>query len=321
MKLVTFLHKDEERIGALDADCEHIIDLAKSWEVKNKNTNSAFKDMIALMNAGEAGLEAAQKMLDAAVGEAIFPLVSKKLLSPVPVPSQIRDFSVFEQHLKQCGATVARLGLIPNAPAVPAPIPQVWYDQPLYYKGNRFTIIGTDMDVEWPYYSDMFDYELEIGVFIGKKGRDIKIENARNHIFGYSIYNDFSARDAQLKEMMYRLGPAKGKDFDTGNAIGPWIVTKDEMPDPFNLDMIVRVNGEERGRGNTSGMNHSFEAMIAHVSRSETLQIGEFLGSGTCGNGCGLELGRFLENGDVVELEIEKIGILRNRVLKAQNPN
>jgi 2-keto-4-pentenoate hydratase/2-oxohepta-3-ene-1,7-dioic acid hydratase in catechol pathway len=125
-----------------------------------------------------------------------------------------------------------------------------------------------------------------------------------------------SARDAQFKEMAGRLGPAKGKDFDTGNILGPWIATKDEIPDPYNLTMIARVNGEEWGRGNSGDMHHNFEELIAHVSRSETLFPGEFLGSGTVGNGCGLEHGRFLKPGDVIELEVSKLGVLRNRIVK-----
>ena len=113
-----------------------------------------------------------------------------------------------------------------------------------------------------------------------------------------------------------QLGPAKGKDFDTGNAIGPCIVTADAI-DPYNLTMVVRVNGEERGRGNSGTIHWEFEDMIAHISQSETLHSGEFIGSGTVGGGCGLEIERYLEPGDVVELEVDGIGILRNRVVRA----
>jgi 2-keto-4-pentenoate hydratase/2-oxohepta-3-ene-1,7-dioic acid hydratase in catechol pathway len=119
-----------------------------------------------------------------------------------------------------------------------------------------------------------------------------------------------------MKEMTASLGPGKGKDFDTGNVIGPWIVTADEVPDPYDLTMIVRVNGEERGRGNSSEMHFRFEDFIEHVSREETLRAGEYLGSGTVGNGAGLEFGRFLEEGDVIELEISKLGVLRNKLVR-----
>lgn len=112
------------------------------------------------------------------------------------------------------------------------------------------------------------------------------------------------------------LGPAKSKDFDTGNVMGPCLVTADEIGDPYDLNMIARVNGEEWGRGNTRDMRWQFEDLIVHISRSENLYPGEVLGSGTVGNGCGLEQLRFLKPDDVIELEIDGIGILRTRVTK-----
>ena len=131
---------------------------------------------------------------------------------------------------------------------------------------------------------------------------------------GYTIFNDMSARDAQAAEMPGMLGPAKSKDFDTANIMGPCLVTADELGDPYDLNMVARVNGEEWGRGNTRDMRWAFEDVIAHISRSETLYPGEFLGSGTVGNGCGLEQLRYLRPGDLVELEVDGIGVLRTRV-------
>ena len=195
-------------------------------------------------------------------------------------------------------------------------IPRAWYERPIFYHPNRLTVIGHDEDVLWPDYSALMDFELEFGAYVGKAGRDISPETADDHIFGYTIFNDFSARDEQTKDMPGQLGPGKGKDFDGGNAMGPCLVTADELPDPYDLTMVVRVNGEEWGRGHSSEMRWRFADCIAHVSRSETLHPGEFLGSGTVGNGCGLEHMRFLKSGDVVELEVEGIGILRNRVLR-----
>jgi 2-keto-4-pentenoate hydratase/2-oxohepta-3-ene-1,7-dioic acid hydratase in catechol pathway len=151
-------------------------------------------------------------------------------------------------------------------------------------------------------------------------GCDVSVDDAPQYIFGYTIFNDVSARDAQAKEMVGSLGPAKGKDFDTGNILGPWIVTPDEIGDVYNLAMDVRVNGERRGGGSSAAMHHSFAAMIAHISQSETLYPGEVIGSGTVGTGCGLETGKFLEDGDVIELEIEKIGILRNTIRRSVLP-
>ena len=168
----------------------------------------------------------------------------------------------------------------------------------------------------WPRYSERLDFELEFGCYIGTAGKDIPKERAREHIFGYTIFNDFSARDEQALEMMGQLGPGKGKDFDHSNVMGPCLVTADEIRDVYDLTMICRVNGEEWGRGNSRDMHWKFEDCIAHVSRSESLHPGEFFGSGTVGNGCGLEHMRFLEPGDLVELEVEGLGTLKNRVVR-----
>ena len=199
-----------------------------------------------------------------------------------------------------------------------------WYERPIYYKGNRFGVVGDGARVAIPRYCRaMFDWELEFGIFLCKQGRDVPQEQAGDYIGGYTIFNDFSARDIQGREMGGRLGPAKGKDFDGGNAIGPALVTPDEVPDPYNLVMRARINGEEVSYGHTKGMYWTFEQMIAYVSQSETLYPGEFFGSGTgtvresgkdrrC---CGLEMGRFLKPGDTVELEVERLGTLTNYIV------
>jgi 2-keto-4-pentenoate hydratase/2-oxohepta-3-ene-1,7-dioic acid hydratase in catechol pathway len=160
------------------------------------------------------------------------------------------------------------------------------------------------------------DFELEFGFFLGKRGKNIKSSEARDHIFGFTIFNDFSARDAQSIEMQSMLGPCKGKDFDTGNSMGPFLVTLDEIGDPYTLRMQARVNGETWCDSNSRTIHHKFEDLLARVSADETVHPGEFFGSGTVGDGCGLEHGRYLKDGDVVELEVEKIGILRNRVVR-----
>ena len=158
------------------------------------------------------------------------------------------------------------------------------------------------------------DYELEIGMVLGRTGVKISREQAGEYIFGYTIFNDLSARDTQLLEMEGQLGPTQGKDFDGGNVFGPCIVTADEFS-PDDARMTVRVNGEVRSEGRSGDMMYSFEDLIAYISRDETLYAGEILGSGTVGGGCGLEAGKLLESGDVVELEIEGIGSLRNRII------
>jgi 2-keto-4-pentenoate hydratase/2-oxohepta-3-ene-1,7-dioic acid hydratase in catechol pathway len=234
----------------------------------------------------------------------------------VPEPRQMRDCLCFEKHLKQASAAI-QMRQRPGTTVDPATItiPDIWYQQPIYYKGNRFSVIGPEADVQWPSYSKVLDYEMEFCIFTGKGGKNIERDAARDHIFGYSIFNDISARDAQSAEMAGLLGPAKGKDFDTGNVIGPWLVTADEVPDPYNLTMTVRVNGKERSRGNSGEMHHKFEDILAHVSRDETIHAGEFFGSGTVGSGCALEIGGFLEPGDVVELEVTGLGVLRNKIV------
>ncbi len=308
MKLVTFTEDgDLQKVGALLNDLETIVDLSV-----------LFPSMLALIDGGDSALETAMAAVERA--EHTTHLKDVKLKAPVPVPRQVRDCMLFEKHFIQAAAQMVKLklGVLSkpiNALKLVKP-PKVWYQQPIYYKSNRFSVIGHEEDILWPDYSEMMDFECEMGIIIGKKGKNILTENARDHIFGYCIFNDMSARDAQLKEMMGRLGPAKGKDFDTGNILGPWLVTRDEIPDPYDLTMIARVNGEEWGRGNSSEMHHRFEGLIAHVSRSETLYPGEFLGAGTVGNGCGLEQGRFLNPDDVIELEVTGLGVLRNRIVK-----
>lgn len=324
MKLVTYERKGKPRAGVLVDGDRKIVDLAEAHKEAFGKSFAAFKSVQDLIEAGDEGLERAKETVKKG-RKGAFSKKDVRLLAPVPVPIQIRDCLCFETHLKQSFAAARRV----RANATPDPeatmkefertgvlsVPKIFYEQPIYYKANRFSVIGTDQDVLWPSYSKLMDFELEFGFYVRKKGVDIPRDQARDYIYGYTIFNDFSARDAQTIEMGGQLGPAKGKDFDYGNAMGPCLVTADELKDPYNLTMIARVNGEEWGRGNSSTMHWKFEDLIAHVSRSETIHPGEFFGSGTVGNGCGLEHMKFLKHGDVVELEVEGIGILRNRVL------
>jgi 2-keto-4-pentenoate hydratase/2-oxohepta-3-ene-1,7-dioic acid hydratase in catechol pathway len=266
--------------------------------------------VLAIVESGQAALERAAERLSHPPSDAIYRVEDVMLLAPIPHPPQMRDFLCFEKHLKQGFEAIAKMR------GTQARIPKVWYERPIFYHPNRFNVCGTGADVTWPAYSEQLDFELEFGCYIGRPGKDISREAARAHIFGYTIFNDFSARDEQTLDMMGQLGPGKGKDFDNSNAMGPCLVTADELADPYNLEMKVRVNGEEWGRGHSSEMHWKFEDCIAHVSRAETLHAGEFFASGTVGNGCGLEHMRFLKPGDVVELEVEGIGILRNRVVR-----
>ncbi len=293
MKLASFEAGGTRRVGAVDADRGLVVELP------------GIADMIELIAGGEAAQDRARALEREA--EATHQLSSVRLLAPL-IPNSLRDCLVFEEHMLNASAALSRLN---GRPA--APIPPVWYQQPLYYKGNRSSVIGHGQDVRWPAYSSVMDYELELACVIGRGGVDIARDHALEAVFGYTIFNDASARDAQAVEMPGQLGPAKGKDFDTGNVLGPWIVTADEIGDPHRLTMVARVNGEEWSRGTSAGMHHGFDRIIEFISGSETLYPGDVIGSGTVGTGCGLEQGRFLNNGDVVELEIEGIGTLRNR--------
>jgi 2-keto-4-pentenoate hydratase/2-oxohepta-3-ene-1,7-dioic acid hydratase in catechol pathway len=305
MKIVTYCVGDDRqpRAGALRED--GVVDLS-----------SGFPSVLELIRRGSPALEKARSIFDGATSV----VEGAELLAPLPSPESIRDCLAFEKHLRQSTAQMVRMKVGRAATLINSlkilEIPKVWYRQPIYYKCNRFSVVGPDADIQWPCYTEKLDYELELAIVIGKKGRDIPPHKACEHIFGYTIYNDFSARDAQLDEMAARLGPAKGKDFDTGNVFGPCLVTADEIGDPYGLTMVARVNGEERGRGSTADMHHRFDAILAHISKSESLYPGEIIASGTVGDGCGLEQGRFLSPGDLVELEIEGIGVLRNRVVR-----
>jgi 2-keto-4-pentenoate hydratase/2-oxohepta-3-ene-1,7-dioic acid hydratase in catechol pathway len=323
MRLVTFLASGAERLGALVSDDRQIVDFAGVHD----GGDPAFASMQAFIAEGEDALYRARNIIADArrTGRGILQVAAVKLLAPLPVPPQIRDFLCFEKHLLQAFARLRQV----RAAAAPDPqaalremeaqgtfaVPKIWYERPSFYKPSRFAVCGPNQDVAWPAYSKTIDYELEFACVIGTAGRDIPKDKARAHIFGYTIFNDLSARDEQSQEMLSNLGPGKGKDFDNSNPIGPCIVTADEIPDPYALEMIVRVNGEERGRGNSREMHWKYEDCVAFVSRSETVHPGELFGSGTVGNGSGLEIGRFLEIGDVVELEVEKIGVLRNRIV------
>jgi 2-keto-4-pentenoate hydratase/2-oxohepta-3-ene-1,7-dioic acid hydratase in catechol pathway len=334
MRLVTFIDEaGAESIGALTDGDKTIVALQAGALAKDNGEAPYFASILAFLEGGlqarEKGQEIVTYVEDQQPPDATIPLDSVTLLAPVPRPESIRDCLTFEQHIIN---SIRVVGLKRFAPldewiertfgrkrSLAYLANKAWYERPLYYKSNRFSVVGTDAEVRMPPYTQRFDYELEWGVLIGKKGTDISKEQAHSHIGGFTIFNDFSARDIQMKEQAGRLGPTKGKDFDTGNAMGPCMVTPDEINDPYHLTMMARVNGEEWSRGTTADMSWSFEDLIEYISRSETIYPGEFIGSGTCsgaqGHGCGLEMGRFIGAGDVVELEVEKIGILRNVIV------
>jgi fumarylacetoacetate (FAA) hydrolase len=221
-----------------------------------------------------------------------YALADVELRAPVLNPPSVRDFMAFEQHV----ATVRR--------ARGSDVPAEWYEIPVFYFSNPAAIYGPGEDVPYPDGTDELDYELEVAAVIGADGK----------IGGFTVLNDWSARDLQRREMRVGLGPAKGKDFAT--SLGPVLVTPDEL-DGSEGEMVARVNGEERSRGNLRDLHHSWDAMLARAGRNTTLRPGDVIGSGTVGTGCILEHGdgRWLKRGDVVELEVERIGVLRNTIV------
>lgn len=304
MKLVTF-QTDSERPRAGVVTHHGIFDLAKASFLLFPEATALPDDMLALLYLEGAGMEQAYAVYDALEACSQPPLgaydpLKVRLCSPVLRPGALLDFYTFEQHVRTCRAKRG-LEVVPE-----------WYRYPVYYNGNPRSIVGYDEEIHFPAGEDRKDYELELAIVIGKKGRDISVEQASEHIAGYTILNDWSARSIQMEVMKVGLGPAKGKDF--ASSLGPCLVTPDELEDPRNLTMLARVNGEEWSRGNSGSSHYSFEQMIAFASEGVTLYPGDVIGSGTVGTGCGLELDRFLKSGDIVELEVEGIGILRNRV-------
>ena len=345
MKLVTFEVATQlgpfERLGAVaaGADGEMIADLhAACGAFLNKEGRPSSlagalvpPEILGFLASGQEGLEAASRSLSWAIedsrsrprskplkgprGERILYAPDEvRLLAPVPRPPALRDFFAFEDHA------------LKGAARRNEPLPAAWYDQPVYYKGNHREIYGPDSVVPWPGYTKKLDFELEIACVVGKKGRNLSPEAAAEHIAGYAILNDFSARDVQKSEMILRMGPAKGKDF--GTALGPWLVTADELKNPDALLMSAWVNGEKWSSGVSGGRRWSFPLMLSHVSQEETVYPGDILGSGTYAGGCGLDLDRWLKPGDAVELKVDGLGVLKNIVgapkasieLKYSNP-
>lgn len=328
MKLVTFEFVCEmgriRRLGAVSGN--YVVDLNFAYtsllfEDENPRANEIANaelpgDMLEFLKCGHDSMELAREVLSTMKSEGklkttfrgpneekiTYKLSDVNLRSPLTNPTSLRDFFAFEAHVRK------------GYERRNQEFPQLWYELPVYYKGNHQSVIGPNQIVRWPSFTEKFDYELELACIIGKAGKNIPVERADEYIAGYCIMNDFSARDIQMKEVQLRLGPAKGKDFATG--LGPWLVTPDEVGDIRNLTMTAKVNGEEWSRGNSGDSHWTFEQMIAYVSQDEMLYPGDVLGSGTVGGGCGYELDRWVKPNDIIELEITKLGILKNKVVR-----
>ena len=235
-----------------------------------------------------------------------------KLLAPVPDPQSFRDFYAFEQHVR-AARKLRGLEMHPD-----------WFRIPIFYFSNPAAIYGHGSEIPYPKKTNELDFELEFAVIIAGTGSDIPSKDADRHIAGYTICNDWSARDLQREEMAMSLGPAKGKDFAT--SFGPYMVTPDELEDAWdengklNLRMTCHVNGTLISDGNTDDLYHSFKDMIERASMNTKLLSGDYLGSGTVGTGCILELrpentGGWIKKGDVVTLEVKRLGVLENKIV------
>ncbi|MEH7549203.1 MULTISPECIES: fumarylacetoacetate hydrolase family protein [Bacillaceae] len=302
MKLVTFYNQDGQmRAGWLDGD--RVIDMKNA-------SKGELPDNMADFVKNNAKYLPILEALAASEGHPFYSLEEIRLTAPLPNPVTFRDFVAFETHVKnatkRAGDTVA---------------PE-WYEMPIFYFSNPHAMKGSEEEVKRPAKCIRLDYELELACIIGKQGTNIKSNDADDYIFGYTILNDWSARDLQMKEMKVLLGPAKGKDFAT--SMGPYILTKDQL-EPyatngrFDLEMTAAVNSEILSKGNFKDIYYTFGDMIERASEEVTLYPGDIIGSGTVGFGCIMELGpevhRWLEPGDEVELSVTGLGSLKNKII------
>lgn len=334
MRYVTFALTDslrQPRLGALHG--EVVVDLlaSRSWAqgalalaaepippslLELIHLGSDVRSYLDELMSGMAGVNPLQ-LKGAGRQPLAYPMNEVALYPPLPRPMSLRDFYAFEEHVRSVNAIRER------------EVPPEWYQRPVFYFSNVSGIFGPEESVPYPAYTEALDYELEVACVIGRQGRDIPAEQAEGYIFGYMLFNDWSARDEQRREMSVGLGPAKGKDF--ASSLGPALVTADELADKrdgrpgvYDLRMTAKVNGELRSEGNWNQLHYSFGEMIARASADVYLLPGDVIGSGTVGSGSLLELtagaGPWLQPGDVVELEIEGLGVLRNRVGERRGP-
>jgi 2-keto-4-pentenoate hydratase/2-oxohepta-3-ene-1,7-dioic acid hydratase in catechol pathway len=325
MKLVTFAVPtplgEIRRVGALSENA--VLDLAAiyAWQLHDAGVYEATaladatipSDMTQFLARWPVARDAAEGAISFARGreDAISPQGARiryqegeYRLCIALRPRRIKDYLVYEEHKKKA---MARRG---------QPMPELWYEMPTYSNRSVVGLADPNTDIAWPSYSQKLDFEFELAVVIGKTGRDIKADAADEYIAGLTIYNDFSARDVQANEGKIGAGAGKSKDFDQGNVIGPCIVTLDEI-DAANVEMVLRVNGEEWSRGSTRGMKFSWGQIIENASRGETIYPGDVFASGTMDGGCCAELDRWISPGADIEMEAKGIGILKNRLVKS----
>jgi 2-keto-4-pentenoate hydratase/2-oxohepta-3-ene-1,7-dioic acid hydratase in catechol pathway len=296
MRIATILHDGTERVAVVVEDQSVLLPIGTK--------------IVDVLAVGEA--ERSALLLTATHS---VPLSSVSLLPPLR-PTTLRDFMTFEQHLAGAIRWVN-----PGAEIAP-----VWYEAPCFYFTNPLAVVADGEPVEFPPGCETLDFELELAVVLKKGGRNLSVADAADCIGGYTILNDWSARDIQSREMKIGLGPVKGKDF--ASTLGPWIVTADELApyvrdDRLDVQMSVSINEVVVGQDTAAHMAWSFAEMIAYASRGAVVEAGDVLGSGTCGGGCLAELWGWagqqdpapLRPGDVVTLEIEGIGRISNTLV------
>ena len=325
MRLVTFEQSGYQKLGGLIGDTR-ILDLAAAQKRHFDSADATFASMQSLIDAGPVAWDRARALLNSPPEEDILERSAVRLRAPLPRPVRLRDCSLFLEHMEKALKIAGQraVAAAPDAEAAqresnnPRYLMQpIFRERVVYYNADAGSVSGPDDDIVWPRESKWIDYELEWACVVGRTARDVAPVDARTHIFGFTIFNDWSARDVQMAVMAANLGPGEGKDFEGGYGLGPCIATPDEFPNPYNLTMTARINGEEWSRGTTASMHHRFEDALVQFSRGKWIRAGEVIGSGTVLSGCGFELGRQLAFGDTVELEVEGIGVLRNRVVAA----
>lgn len=267
-------------------------------------------DMVTFFSNGDRSLKAGYEVLKFMANgkpekgldgqQLVYGLDEVAILAPVTRPNIIYDGMVYEGHVKH------HYGKIPAG----------YYKRPVWNTQSGSTVVGTGVPLPKPKYTEQFDFEFEMGFYIGKRGHDIQPDEALDYVAGFTVFNDVSARDAQADEAVMALGPAKGKFFRNSLVMGPCVVTKDELPDYDNLAMTARVNGQVVTENRTSGMLFTLGDLVAKISEDAYLNPGDFIGFGTSpeGNATCSKLGRWLEVGDEIEFTIEKIGTICNKV-------
>ena len=303
-RLVLALPEENRVIDLRRASIASLVAQGSTLEAAQRLSEALFPgSMSAAISLGETFLEAARRVDRERPDHASLPMDQVHWLGASD-PSVVRDGLTFIGHIK---GFHEKMGKLP-----PPSILQI----PGYFKGTPHTVIGHEAEVPWPGYIERMDYELELGYVVGRRGSNLRPEQARAYLFGLTIFNDFSGRDRQAFEMPIMMGPTKSKDFAYG--IGPWITTIDEFTDLGAIQMEVRVNGETWSRGTNTNQLWSVDELLAWVSLGERLEPGDVIGSGTMAKGSALELDRQLSPGDVVELEVSGIGVLRNRMGQPQ---